>query len=153
MSHPSPKDRYRRVRRALHKIKKFHMKGKVAVAYLKKAKRACFAAILLFAFLPTAQADPYDSCAWKVNTPGAPTAWQWKTDYKTPGVCGLQAMTYFRGVIDTLSSGGIVSAPKGSTYGQAIDIVIKLIEEHPEASHRDVTEVILVTLRTTWPAK
>jgi hypothetical protein len=38
----SQKDRYRKVRKALRKIKKFHMKGKVARQFVNKAKQSCF---------------------------------------------------------------------------------------------------------------
>ena len=37
------KDRYRRVRRAMRKIAKFRMKGKVAKEFLAKARASCTA--------------------------------------------------------------------------------------------------------------
>jgi hypothetical protein len=41
--------------------------------------------------------------------------------------------------------------PKGVTNGQAIEVVVRYLEAHPEVRDQDFRMLILSALRTTWP--
>ena len=41
--------------------------------------------------------------------------------------------------------------PKGTTNGQAIEVVVRYLEAHPEVRDQDFRMLTLSALRTTWP--
>jgi hypothetical protein len=41
--------------------------------------------------------------------------------------------------------------PKGVTHGQAIAVVVRYLDAHPEMGDQDFRMAILSALRTTWP--
>jgi hypothetical protein len=57
------------------------------------------------------------------------------------------------GIINTLVDTGRTCAPKGSTTGQSVRIVVKYIDDRPERMHENFTALALEALRAAWPCK
>ena len=57
---------------------------------------------------------------------------------------------YVNGVWDVSDK---ICTPKGSTLGQAIRVVLKYLNDHPERLHEHMAELVVDALRAAWPCK
>jgi hypothetical protein len=57
------------------------------------------------------------------------------------------------GIVETLIGSGALCLPEGVTFGQAIRVVVKYIDDRPARMHEHFTALALEALQAVWPCK
>jgi hypothetical protein len=81
---------------------------------------------------------------WIDRTPTKPA------DTALAGVCAgtVAAALHYSTLLEALYKS---CPPKGATNGQAIEVVVRYLQAHPEVWDQDFRMLTLSALRTTWP--
>jgi Rap1a immunity proteins len=62
------------------------------------------------------------------------------------GIC----LGYIAAAADALSRNGLVCIPEGATLGQAREIVVRRLRDHPESRHHDAYALARTALLLAW---